>query len=367
VRVDLLVDGAGFWSRLAPDLAQGRNQILGQTLSFEGDRAGLGLGEALIASPAADRRVVIDEFTRHVMSDKWLFHPKHLFDQELKREVRSTREVLDRMRAAGVVVRFTNPAGWFYARFPIRNHKKLIAIDGRVAYFGGINFSDHNFAWHDLMVRVEDEAFTRFLIEDYEWTWRGFDQATARHFEGIEFHILGGHRNEAQFSLLLGCIDGARRRIFTQSPYITAPVSEALQRASARGVEVVIVAPSVNNFGLCRDHIHWKAATGGMDLRTYPRGMTHMKAMLIDDETLVLGSANFDLWSYRFQQEYLCFVTRQDVIAQFKEKIEAPDLVVAQPASPRRSFWGWLADRRLEWLERLTLVANGRSWDPSGR
>ena len=105
------------------------------------------------------------------------------------------------------------------------------------------------------MVRVEDEDFARFLIEDYEWTWRGVDQATARSFEGIDFHILGGRRNESQFSLLLDRIDGARRRIFVQSPYITAPVSEALRRASDRGVEVVVLAPSVNNFGLCHDHI----------------------------------------------------------------------------------------------------------------
>ncbi len=96
------------------------------------------------------------------------------------------------LRAGGVGVRFRNPVGWFYAQMPIRNHKKLVAIDSRVVYVGGINFSDHNFAWHDVMLRIEDERLCRFLIEDYEWTWRGVDQATACHLDGVDFHILGG-------------------------------------------------------------------------------------------------------------------------------------------------------------------------------
>ena len=53
-----------------------------------------------------------------------------------------------------------------------RDHKKLIVIDGRVAYVGGINVSDHNFAWNDFMVRVEGPV-VHDLVGDFVSTWQG--------------------------------------------------------------------------------------------------------------------------------------------------------------------------------------------------
>ena len=368
MKIELLVDGAGFWPRLAQDLSGARRQILVQALTFEADAAGLGLARALLDSSAADRRLVIDEFTHHVISDKFVYHPKHAFDRALRAEVRRTRETVAELRAAGVGVRFTNPAGWFYTRMPIRNHKKLVAIDGRVAYVGGINFSDHNFAWHDLMLRIEDEGLARFLVEDFDWTWRGVDQATARRFAGLDVHVLGGRRNEQQLGLVLDRLAAAERRIFIESPYLAPPFSEVVRQASRRGVEVVVVTPERNNWRLCRDHIHWKAATSSMELRLYPERMTHMKAMLIDDRHLVLGSANYELWSYRFQQEYVVLSDDAELVGQFKERIELPDLAVSRRVEPRIGrLAGRVADFRLEWLERITLAASGRDWEPSGR
>jgi cardiolipin synthase len=368
VKIELLVDGAGFWPRLAADVATARNQILVQALSFEADDVGLGLARALTASPAADRRVVIDEFTRHVVSDKFIYHPKHLFDRELRREVAATRRMVEDLRAAGVGVRFTNPAGWFYSRMPMRNHKKLVVLDGRVAYLGGINFSDHNFAWHDLMLRIEDERVASLVREDFDWTWRGVDQATARAFGGLELHVLGGRFNECQFDLVLDLLDRAERRIFVESPYLASPFSDAVERASRRGVEVVVVTPERNNWRLCADHILWRAARSSIEIRLFPGRMTHMKAMLVDDRDLVLGSANYELWSYRFQQEYLILSSDPGLVAQFKERIETPDLAVSRRIEPRIApLAGRLADLRLEWLERVTLAVNGRSWEPSGR
>ena len=364
MNLQLLVDGVRFWERLADDLAGARRQILVQTLSFEGDSAGLGLARALQDSTAPDRRVVIDDFSRHIVSDKLVYHPKHLFDGDLRRERRRTRRMVREMRGAGVGVRFSNPAGWFLRRMALRNHKKLVAIDGRVAYVGGINFSDHNFAWHDLMLRIEDPAVAGFLAEDFEWTWRGVDQTTARRFEGLEVHVMGGRRNERQFGLVLDLLAGARRRVFIESPYLMPPFSEAAQRASRRGVDVAVVTPERNNWRLSRDHIHWKAARSPMALHGYPERMTHMKAMLVDDRHLVLGSANYDLWSYRFQQEFLILADDAGLVRQFREQVEGPDLALSPRVEPDVSARrGRLADLRLAWLERFTLAVSGRSAD----
>lgn len=365
MKIELLVDSREFWFRLEADLRAARDHVFAETLSFEGDTAGRGLAHALIASRARDRRIVVDEFTRHVINDKFLLHPMNLMDRALRREVRDTQAMIDELRAAGVGVRFTNQAGWFYLQLPIRNHKKLIALDGEVAYIGGINFSDHNFAWHDLMLRVEDAELARFLEDDFEATWGGVHREAVRRLAGLELHILSGRSNERQFEPVLGLIAGAQRSIFIECPYLAPPFSDALGEAARRGVEVVIVTAEKNNWKLYHDHIHWKASSAPINLRLYPERMTHMKAMLVDDRSLVVGSANFDLWSYRFQQEYLCVITDPNVIAQFQERIVRPDLARSRATDHSIGrMRGRLADLGLESLERLALALNGRSFAP---
>src|SRR6185436_14372580 len=111
--------------------------------------------------------------------------PSSLLDRGLQAEVQETGDMIDRLQRGGVGVRFAGPAGRFLERLPARNHKKLVAVDDRVAYVGGINFSDHNFLWHDLMLRVEDPGFVRFLREDFEGTWSGRPKAAHWELPGL--------------------------------------------------------------------------------------------------------------------------------------------------------------------------------------
>jgi cardiolipin synthase len=362
MRIEVLIDGPGFWRRLARDIALGERSVLVQTYSFEGDAAGLELARALRQTRATDRRVLVDEFTKHRINDKFLYHPRNWVDRPLWREVRETRRMYREMTREGIRLRFINPVGWLFTRLPYRNHKKLVTIDGEVAYIGGINFTDHNYHWHDLMLRIESDDVARFLQQDFDWTWQGQNQATARSFEGLEIHVLGGRVNEIQFDRALDLVAAAQQEIFVESPYLAPPFSEALRAASARGVRVVVVTPEANNWRLCADHIAWKAATSKMELRLYPGRMTHMKAMLIDRSKLIVGSTNFELWSYRVQQEYLCIVSAPEVVAQFEDKVMRPDLALSRPVAARISPWrGRLADLRLTLLETLVSCLNGVS------
>jgi phosphatidylserine/phosphatidylglycerophosphate/cardiolipin synthase-like enzyme len=59
--------------------------------------------------------------------------------------------------------------------------------------------------------------------------------------------------------------------------------------------------------------------------------MTHMKALLVDRRALVVGSANFDVWSYRSQQEYLAVVREPGIVAEFERRVVAPDLACSRP------------------------------------
>jgi cardiolipin synthase A/B len=228
-------------------------------------------------------------------------------------------------------VRLGNPAGAFFHRFPARNHKKLIALDGRVAYLGGINFSDHNFAWHDLMIRIEDEHVTSFLEQDFLATWEGRDRAGSLRLPGLAIHALDGRHNEDVFDEVLDLVAQAREEVFLECPYVTDPFLRELQRAARRGVRVRIVTPELNNFPLVRQALAQAAERSPLELRLYPGRMTHMKALLVDDRCLVLGSANFDVWSDRSQHEYVLVVSEPETIAEFRRRVVEPDLARSRP------------------------------------
>src|SRR2546429_347531 len=83
----------------------------------------------------------------------------------------------------------------------------------RFAYLGGINFSEHNARWHDMMLRLDDAEAVSFLSEDFHSTWAGRDQVAHREFESLEVLTLDGRSNRRGFARLLDLIDGARARI----------------------------------------------------------------------------------------------------------------------------------------------------------
>ncbi len=353
MRLELLMDAAEFWPRAEADIRAARERVYVQALSFEGDDAGRRLALALVASPAPDRRVLVDDFTRHVVSDRFLYRPSAFLDPELRREVRSTGEMIGALRWCGVPLRFTSPVGPLLLRFPRRNHKKLVLVDESVAYLGGINFSDHNFAWRDLMLRVESTAAACFLARDFEKTWEGRTSAAACRLPGLELMALDGHGNEGSFGPLFALIDGARRSLYVECAYLTAPFLERFTAAARRGVRVTLVTPERNNWGLVGDLLSWPPATRGMDVRHYGGRMTHMKALLVDDSALVLGSANFDLWSYHFQAEYLAVVTDPAVVADFRSRVMAAGIAGSRPlAAPAGRLRGAFARLALQALER---------------
>lgn len=263
--------------------------------------------------------------------------------------------MIGRLRKGGVGVRFSGPAGRFLERLPARNHKKLVAVDDRVAYVGGINFSDHNFLWHDLMLRVEDRDFVRFLREDFEATWSGRQEAAHCALPGLVLHSLDGEANEEIFARVFALIDGAKESLFVECPYVNGPFLDRLAGARRRGVTVTVVTPENNNFGLCRDAMIWHARNSGFDVRFYPDRMTHMKALLVDGRVLVLGSANFDVLSYRFQQEFMAIVTDRDLVGDFIRRVVEEDL---RKSTPCRRVPGAVSSRltvaRLEALDRLS-------------
>jgi cardiolipin synthase len=356
------VDGPEFWAALREDLAVAEREVFAQTLTFEADRAGRGFADALIASGAPDRRLLVDTHSRFIVSDKLVINPRHLFDRELRREVRETARTVAELQRRGVPVRYTNPLGPLFVRFPARNHKKLVVIDGRAAYLGGINFSDHNFAWHDVMLRFDEPGVVSHLRRDFLATWEGRNLASSRAFGRNEIHLFdGGASNPGRFGLILDRLQAARDRVTVICGYLTSPFCERLARVAARGVPVRLVLPARSNWPLSHEHALWEASRAGIEVRLDGGPMIHMKAVVVDDQALIVGSANLDLWSYWFQQEVVAVVTDAALVEEFRRRVLEPALARSRPWDRRIAPWrGRLRSFQMKLLQAGSRLLNPR-------
>ena len=336
-RITILVDSAAFWEALRADLASARDYAYFQSYSFEGDRVGEALTAELLSAKAADRKLLVDSYTRINQSDRWIPAPGFLFDREFREEVRNTRHLAADLRSDGVGVRFGRPFGFLGHRILRRDHKKLVIFDDRVAYMGGINFSEHNFEWHDFMVRIEDRAVARFLRKDFLCSWEGRSERSSQRFSslGLDLHALPGRGNREAFGGLVSRIQNAEHSIQVISPYMGPPFTRHLAAAVTRGVKVQVVNPLENNLGYLQRYLFAEAVRFGFELRLYEDRMLHMKCMLIDDEVLVTGSSNFDLLSYHgFLAEVVAVIRSPSVIDAFRRRVLDPALAGSRPFRP---------------------------------
>lgn len=340
MRTDILVGSEEFFGRLKQDIRNARSSVYVQAMTFEADEAGLRLCDELRASAASDIRVLVDEYVRVMVSDKWAFGPGAVFDRPLRREVRETRELFAELNAENIRVKMTNPLGPLYTRLLARNHKKLVVVDDAVAYVGGINFSDHNFEWHDMMLRIEEPGIAAYLKGDFVSTWAGVDQRHHRSFPGFDFHQLDGTGNEGSFEPIIRHLDEARESIVIESPYLSFPFYRSLRQAVGRGVEVRLILPERNNKAFMQRYNLWEARRSGIQVRLLRDRMTHLKAVLIDGEKLIIGSSNLDFVSYRVLQELVVVVHDPETVALFQDRVFSPDWQASVPVEGLQTHVG---------------------------
>lgn len=347
-RYELLVGSAKFLARAAQDMASAKRRVLVQAMTFEGDAAGQSVAAAIGASQAVDRRVLVDDYTRHVINDRFLAMTR---DAGLHAEAAATTAMFEGLIAGGAGVRVTNPVGGNPLRYPLRNHKKLLVVDD-AAYLGGINFSDHNFEWHDLMVRVEDADVAAWCAGGFEADWAGRPQARSGAMPGIELIDATGQGNPAAFAPVIAELSSAKRSLEVVSAYPTFPFVDAMAVSAQNGAEVKLYTPRPNNKPIVRDYLLAVAGQSGISLRLTPM-MTHAKAALIDGEVLVLGSSNFDFVSNRTNSEYVAIVRDAALVAAFEAEVLVPLREgAAAPDASDHSHWRavrakaglWLAD-----------------------
>lgn len=332
----LLVDSPAFMAQLQRDVAAASRSIRSQVMSFEGDEAGKRFASLLLGRNDLERTLIVDRYSRYHISDRFLPSPRNIPNAGLWQERRETLRLARDLAEDGVRVHWTNPVGVLFLEFVSRNHKKSVVIDDRIVYLGGINVCDHNFAWHDFMLRIDDERVGAFMRDDFAATLRGENLSSRRDFGGLEIALLDGEANPHQIEPVLKLIREARGSVVVQSAYLTFPFFDYLAEAAGRGVPVTLVTPKDNNMPAMSAYAEWAAARAGVALRLYDGRMSHIKAMLVDDEALVVGSSNFDYLSFHAHQEVLAIVRDPEVIAQYKRDVLEPDL--AQSVAPAGEY-----------------------------
>lgn len=319
-RYTLLFGAEEFWQAARADMAAAQRRVLVQAMTFEADRAGLSVASGIENSPARERRVLVDDYSRNVINDTML--PLPFRPADVLAEARTTLAMFDRLDALGIGVRVTNPVLGNPLRYPLRNHKKLLVMDD-VAHVGGINFSDHNFSWHDLMLRIDDAEVADFLARDFMNDWAGRPRGVRGQFGDLELVCLDGDTNASLMQPLIDLVASARRSVEMVSAYPTMPFVGAMAEAARHGAEVTIYSPAPNNKPVVRDYLAGVVGSAGIALRLLPK-MTHAKAMLIDGETLVVGSSNFNFASHRTSNDIVAIVRDPLLVAQFEERLLTP-------------------------------------------
>ena len=302
-----LLDNREFVEDLHRALASAERRVLIQVMTFDGDASGLAVADLLAgaAGRGVDVRLLVDCFALRYVSDQ------KATDPSVRAEAAETKAMFARLRAAGVVVTFTQPFGPVKFFGLSRNHKKIYVVDDH-AYLGGINISDHNFAWRDFMVRITDPAIVTALAQDFARTERGDRRS-------VNTAVLTNREIEPAFTEI---INGATRSLVLTSPY-SLDVGIVKLLGQARAPAKTVITAQQNNYRwlrLAEPYIWSRLARAGVELRTYP-DFFHARFLLADDDKLLIGSSNFSRHSFRCNQEVCLLITDQQFIDGFKARV----------------------------------------------
>lgn len=216
----------------------------------------------------------------------------------------------------------------------LRNHRKLIVVDGRVGFTGGINIGDEFLDWHDLHLRIEGPAVAQLqtvFVEDWYFATR-FDLADPALFPDVEpcgesvvQLVQSGPDGtvESIHRLYFAAIASARERVYITTPYFVPDraLLVALQTAALRGVDVRLVLPSSSNHRVtfhAGRSFYDELLGAGVRIHEYRDGFVHTKAMVVDGRFATLGSANLDVRSFRLNFELLAVLWDAKVVGKLE-------------------------------------------------
>ena len=287
-------------------------------------------------------------------------------------------KLLRRMRAAGIEVhpfmeltltQFAFRANW-------RNHRKIVVIDGKVGYMGGMNIADRYVtgdkkwsAWRDTHLRIVGESVAALQYSfaiDWNYTTRKLLTNTTIHYEtplsssDYIVQMMGSgptnRWNNISF-VFFKAITLAKRQVYIQTPYFLPSDSllKALQVAALSGVDVRLMIPrrlDSTMLRLATNSYIKECLLSGIKIYFYEPTIMHAKVVIIDDEFVTTGSTNFDFRSFEHNFECNTLVYSKEFNQKMKD-IFAADMEQCTRVSMGKWKQRPLIQKALESIVRL--------------
>jgi len=304
------------------DLSQARHHIHFEFFKFEDDPIGRRVAELLVrkAREGVEVRVQYDDAAN--LSRKRFFRYMEKNGVAVKPFIR-------------VIIPFLS------SNTNYRNHRKIVVIDGKVGYIGGMNIAERysmgirGGVWRDTHLRVSgpsvSELQTAFLV-DWQFSSGEF-LSSLSYYPSIEPEgdvtmqiATSGPMDEWKVIMqgIVQMISQSRSYVYIESPYLipTEPVLFALKNAALSGVDVRIIIPYRGDRGIIvplasRSYVK-ELLTAGVRIFFYSNGYMHSKTAVSDDRVLTIGSTNMDVRSYEQDFEANAFIYNRALAFKMK-------------------------------------------------
>ncbi|MBR1448723.1 MAG: cardiolipin synthase [Prevotella sp.] len=324
-KVDVLCDGYAFFPSLLRDIASARSHIHIDIYIFEDDAVGRLVSDALIAKARQGVEV------RVVYDDVGCWGVKNRF--------------FERMRVEGIEVVPFLPVRFptFARKVNYRNHRKIIVIDGRVGYIGGMNIALRYVkgrggrGWRDTMMRIEGlgvYSLQRAFLIDWYFVDRTL-LSDRKYYPPLSIFDLQSSILQTVTSAPLAVypeimqgyvriILSAKRYVYIETPYFlpTDAVFFALKTAAASGVDVRVLVPRRTDGWFVewgsRSYLR-EAYAAGITISLYEAAFLHSKLLVCDDSICTCGSTNIDFRSFENNFEANVFCYDEALAVQMKE------------------------------------------------
>ena len=271
------------------------------------------------------------------------------------------KEFFQQMRDAGAEVH-----ALLHVRFPMltdrvnyRNHRKIVVIDGRVGFIGGMNIADRYVrgtewgSWRDTHFRIEGSGVAGLQVAFLsDWS-----ATTKRHVSGSEYFPAAQRYTDDILQIVAGgpfgkwrtllqaesyAVANARRRVWIQTPYYlpSEVLNTALQEAALAGIDVHLMLPARSDSKVVDLATHSyldDMMKAGVKISFYKPGFLHSKLLIIDDMLSVIGSANMDFRSFEHNFEINAFVYDREFASRMAAIFE-DDLTHCHTVTPGEWF-----------------------------
>lgn len=338
-RITIYPNGADKFTDLVDEIRRAKHHIHLQYYIFCDDAVGNCVKDALIAKAKEGVEV------RVLYDDVGCWNVKDKFFKEMKE---SGIEVYAFLRVAFPV---------FTSKVNYRNHRKIVVIDGKTGFMGGMNIADRYSngiswgTWRDTHFKFEGKGVhglqSAFLIDWYVVSKkllidRIYYPPASIYTDNIMQIATSGPIGQWRTLLqaTIFAIANAKRYVFIQTPYFlpTEGLNQALQTAALGGVDVRLMLPKRSDTRSANMASHSfvdEMVKAGAKVYFYKPGFLHSKLVVTDDMLTCIGSANMDFRSFEHNFEINAFVYQTDFALQMK-KIFLHDMHSCERLIPSR-------------------------------